>query len=139
MLWAINKSIGNEIQSTQTENQDVAGATSGGDGDRVSIKNLLTVAKLTKSKKLDLPKANFAKVNCFGTDFLTFEAKKAFIYLQKTFVEALILRHFDPKYYIHIKTNVLRYAISEVLSQMILNQHFSDHVIYEGPNSEIFQ
>ena len=66
-------------------------------------------------KKSDLSKAKFAKVD-FETDFLTPKAKKTFIYLKKTFTKALILRHFDPKYYIQIETNALGYAISRVLS-----------------------
>ncbi len=70
---------------------------------------------MTKFKKSDLLKANFAKVNS-GTDFLTLEAKKAFIHLQKAFIEVLILRHFDPERHIRIETDVLRYAIGEVLS-----------------------
>ncbi len=90
-----------EALSTQTtnnkKNQD-APASAGGGGVGGSIKNLSTIAnsaksknsKLSKSKKSDLPKANFAKVNS-GTDFLTSEAKKAFIHLQKAFTEALIL------------------------------------------------
>ena len=67
--------------------------------------------KLTKSKKSDLVKNNYP-----GTDFLTFEAKKAFIYPQKAFFKDLILRHFDPRYYIRIKTDLLGYTIGEVLS-----------------------
>ncbi len=86
--------------------------------------------KLTKSKKSDLPKANS------GTDFLTPEAKKAFIYLQKTFTKAPILRHFDPECHIRIETNALEYAIGGFQSQMTSNQHFSGHVTHENPNSD---
>ena len=70
-----------EILSTQVtknkKNQDVpssiAGANDGGIDE--SIKNLLTIVKLIRSKKSDLPKAKFAKINS-GTDFLTPKAKK---------------------------------------------------------------
>lgn len=50
------------------------------------IKNLSTIAKtkdLAKSKK-SVKTLDFAKVKFFGTDFLSFKAKKAFIYLQGT-------------------------------------------------------
>ncbi len=90
MLRTTNESIGDETQSTQAENQDVPSAACGASGGGVggSFENLSTAAKsakskkskLTKPKKSDLPKANFARVNS-GTDFLTPEAKKAFIHL----------------------------------------------------------
>ncbi len=64
---------------------------------------------------------NFAKANSSKTDFLTSEAKKAFIDLQKAFIEALILKNFDPKYYIRIETDVLGYTIGGVLSQITLD------------------
>ncbi len=100
-----------------------------------SIKNLSIVAKSTKSKKLDLPKANFVKVNS-RTDFLTHEAKKIFIHLQKVFTETPILRHFDPECHIQIETNTLGYAIGGVLSQMTWDQHSSSHIIHKNPNSD---
>ncbi len=70
---------------------DVAGKVNS-DSVNENIKNLLIVAKLAKSKKsnlikpkkLDLIKAkklNFAKANSLKIDFLTLEAKEAFIYL----------------------------------------------------------
>ncbi len=92
MLRTTNKLIGDEIQSTYAENQDVPSAAGGANGGGIggSFENLSTTAKLGKSKKStnfkrsDLPKANFAKVNS-GTDFLTTEAKKAFIHLWNVF------------------------------------------------------
>ncbi len=71
--------------------------------------------KLAKSKKSDLPRANFAKVNS-EINFLTLKAKKAFINLQKAFTKAPIFKRFDPEYHIRIETNALGYAISGVLS-----------------------
>ncbi len=133
-------------QATKNEkNQDAPANTGGGRVGR-NIKNLSTIAnlaeskksKLTKSKKSDLPKANFAKINS-RTDFLTFEAKKAFINLQKAFTEAPILRHFDPKYHIQIKTDVLEYAIGGVLSQITFNQYFSGHVTHKDLNSDFLK
>ncbi len=124
MLRTTNESTGDETQSTQVENQDVPNAVSGAGGGGVggSFENLSTTiksakskkSKSTKSKKSDLLKVNFAKVNS-GTDFLTLEAKKAFIYLRKAFIKASILRHFDPKRHILIKTDALEYAIGGFL------------------------
>ncbi len=89
---------------------------------------------MTKSKKSDLSKASFAKVNSSRTDFLTPEAKKAFIYLRKAFIKTLILRHFDIKCHIRIKTDASGYAIGGVLSQMTSDQHSSDYVTHKDPN-----
>ncbi len=71
---------GDESQSTQAENQDIPVAAGRADGGR-RIKNLSTIAKLTKSKKSNLSKANFAKLNSSKINFLIPEAKKAFIHL----------------------------------------------------------
>ena len=70
-------------------------------------------------------------------DFLTFEAKKAFIHLQKAFIKASILKHFDSKYHISIETNVLGYTISGVPSQMTAghsDQLFSNYVTHKNLN-----
>ena len=64
-------------------------------------------------------------------DFLNSRAKKAFIYLQKAFTEAPILRHFDLKRHIWIETDVSRYAIRRVFSQITSNQHFFGYVTYK--------
>ncbi len=142
----------NEALSTQTtenkKNQDVSSGTAGANSSGVgeSIENLSTAAKSTKSKKPKLTKPkksnvvkvqNFAKANSFEIDFLTPGAKEAFIHLRKAFTKALILRHFDPEYYIRIETNVLGYAIGRVLSQIIsdhLDQLFSNHVTQKNLN-----
>lgn len=58
-------------------------------------------------KRSDLSKANFAKANSSGTDFLTFETKKTFIQLQNAFTEVLILRYFDSERYMCIETDAL--------------------------------
>ena len=54
-------------------------------------------------------------------DYLTSAAKKIFNYLQHAFTQTSILKHFDPKWYIRIKTNALGNAISRVLSQLTLD------------------
>lgn len=82
----------------------------------VKILKMLSIIKIAKSKKPKLTKFNSSKTN-----FLTLKAKETFIYLQKVFTKALILRHFDPKCYIYIKTNTSGYIISEILSQINLN------------------
>ena len=53
--------------------------------------------------------------------FLTSNAREAFNRLRQAFTKAPILRHFDPECYIRIKTDVLGYAIGEVLSQLTPN------------------
>ncbi len=146
MLRTTDKSTGNELQNTQAENQDALGAAgrAGNGGVGRSFENLSTAVKsakskkpkLTKSKKSDLSKANSR------TDFLTPEAKEAFIHLQKAFTKALILRYFDPECHIRIKTDALRYAIGGVLSQITSDQHYSNHMTHEdliSSKSEIGQ
>ena len=54
-------------------------------------------------------------------DFLTPGARLAFTKLRQAFVKASILYHFNPKYHIQIKTNVLGYAIGGVLNQLTLD------------------
>ncbi len=136
-----NNNLG--AQATENnKNQDVSASASRGRVGR-NFENLLTAAKLakskksksTKSKKLDLTKGNFAKINS-GTDFLTPKAKKAFTHQWKAFTEAPILRHFNPEYHIRIETDALGYTIGRILSQMILDQHFSGHLTHEDLNSD---
>ena len=68
----------------------------------------------------------------FETDFLTSKAKKVFTHLQKAFTKVLILHYFDLKYHIHIETDILKYAISKILSQMTLDQPLTDYIIYKN-------
>ncbi len=134
-LTSILRTTDDEALSTQVtenkKNQDApSGIDSGGtiDGD---IKNLSSIVKSAKSKK-----PNFAKTN-FGIDFLTSRAKKTFIHLQKAFIEAPILRHFDPECHIQIVIDASGYAIDGVLSQMTsdhLDQLTSNHVIHKNIN-----
>ncbi len=142
-LISILQTIGNNDLGAQTnrhkENQDtIAGASGAGSGGvGRNNQNLSTIAnlakskksKLTKSKKSDLPKVNSR------TDFLTSQAKKAFIHLQKTFTKAPMFRYFDPKCHIRIETDVLGYAIDAVLSQKTSDQHFSGYVTHNDLNS----
>ncbi len=135
LLTSILRTTDNKALSTQAieneKNQNAPSAAGRTDGGNVggSIKNLSTAAKSAKSKK-----PNFANANS-GTDFLIPEAKETFIYLQKAFTEAPILRHFDLGRHIWIETDVSGYAIGKVLSQITSNQHSSRHVTHKDPNS----
>ena len=77
--------------------------------------------KLAKSKSRTRSGNNLEKPK-----FLTSKAKKAFNHLRQVFTKALILRHFDPKCHIRIKTNASGYAIRGVPSQLTLNPVTSD-------------
>ena len=77
--------------------------------------------KTSKSKKLFKPKKLFKSKKMVGLDFFIPKARLAFIKLRQAFVKALIFYHFDSKRYIRIKTDVLGYAIIEVLSQLTLD------------------
>ncbi len=126
-----------EALSTQAtankKNQDALVSVDGGIVVGGSIKNLSTIVNLAKSKK-SKSKANIAKANS-GTDFLISRAKKAFIHLQRAFIEAPILKYFDPEHHIWTGTDASGYAIGGVLSQMTSDQHSSGHVTHEDPNS----
>lgn len=86
---------------------------------------------MAKTKKLD-----FA---FFWVDFLIFGFKKTFIYIQKAYTKAAILRYFDSECNIYIKTDALGYAIGKVLSQITLEQHFSNYVTYKYANFSKFE
>ena len=55
------------------------------------------------------------------SNYLILDAKKAFNLLRYAFIQALIFQHFDPKRNMQIETDVLGYAIGEILSQLTLN------------------
>lgn len=46
----------------------------------------------------------------------------------------MILRYYNSKYYIYIKTDFLRYTIDRIFCQMILDQYFSDFITYKTNN-----
>ena len=133
LLTSILQTTDKKVLKTQVtenkRNQDTSASIGGVDNKNVdrNIKNLLFIVKLAKSKK-----PIFAKANFFGTDFFTTGAKEAFIYLQKAFIETLILRHFDLECHIRIETDVLGYVIDKVFSQITLGQFSSNHVTYEN-------
>ena len=139
MLWTTNDKVLSTQATKNKRNKAVlAGGSGDGAGDGVDrcIKNLSIIANLAKSKKAKLTKLKKsdllnAKAN-FGTDFLTPKTKKVFIHLWNAFIEALILRHFDPKRHIWIETDASGYAIGGVLSQLTSNQLLSNHVTYKN-------
>ena len=67
--------------------------------------------KTSKSKNLSKSKKTVG-----SSDFLIHEARLGFTELRQASVKAPILHHFDPKRHIQIETDVLGYAIGEVLS-----------------------
>lgn len=96
------------------------------------------MSKAQKSKKLaKLKKPKLAKTinKAFGTDFFTFGAKTAFLYLSMTFIKISIFDYFYPKSHIQIKTDVLRYSISKIICKLILDWNFFGYIIVENPNS----
>ena len=54
------------------------------------------------------------------SNFLPFEAKLVFLRLKQAFTEVSILYDFDPERYIRIEIDASGYAISGILSQLIL-------------------
>ena len=55
------------------------------------------------------------------TNYLTSIIKKAFLKLYQMFIKTSIFQYFDLKRYTQIETNILSYAIDEILSHLILN------------------
>ena len=74
------------------------------------------VEKLKKPSKSG-KSPNFDTKNS-GPNFLTPKARSAFNRLQLAFIKAPILWHFDPESHIRIVTDVLGYAIGDMLSQL---------------------
>ena len=70
---------------------------------------------LVKSKNYDFPKSRTEKA---GTGFFNPKTRLAFTQLRQAFVKAPIFHHFDPESHIRIKTDVLGYAIGDILSQL---------------------
>lgn len=126
------------------------------DGDKVvgrvdeKIENLSIDINFTKSKKLNSAKfkksnlakldlnskkSNFAKTNFCETDFFTLETKRTLIYLEKSFIKTTFFYYFESECHIRIETNILGYIISVILSQLTLDQHFSDHVTHKNRNN----
>ena len=110
-------------------------------GSNKSIKESikLKIRKLSKSQKLSkfwistklgkklLKSGNSSNFNIKknGSSFSTFDAKTAFNRLRLAFIKALILWNFDSKYHIQIETNILDYAISGILYQLIFGTNFN--------------
>ena len=70
-------------------------------------------SKNKKSKKL----TRMLNIKAIGKpNFLTLNARKIFNYLRLVFIKAPILRHFDLKSHIQIKTDASSYSIDGVLS-----------------------
>ena len=97
------------VQAIKDKKNKIASAGAGGIGgsssssgiDR-SIENLSTIANLAKkSKSIKLKNSGLPNLKANSrANYLTFEAKKAFIHLRKAFTKAPIFKYFDPKHYI---------------------------------------
>ena len=74
---------------------------------------------LIKSKNCDFP-PNFRNMEA-GPGFFTSKARLAFYHLKQAFVKTLILHNFDLECYFRIETDAFGYAISRILSQLILD------------------
>ena len=83
-----------------------------------------SISKVGKAKSKNITISNFlAKFkllieSSFGSGFLTSKARLTFAKLKQTFIKTQIFYYFDPKYYIHIKTNTFGYIMSRVFSQL---------------------
>ena len=101
------------------------GLNDGSKGVEPKTRKTSKTQKLSKSQKLDKSKKLLKSGNSpnFGITgpkpcFLIPEARLAFNCLWLAFTKAPILWHVDQEYHIRIKTDVLDYAISGVLSQL---------------------
>lgn len=79
------------------------------------IKICQPVAKSIKPNLYKCKILDFAKTDSSRTDVLTLKAKKAFIQLQNSYTEVLILCHFNAKPYVNIETDAFTYIIGVVL------------------------
>ena len=78
---------------------------------------LTSILKTITSCPADIKRTPKAPGN---SNFLTPEAKLAFLQLRQAFIKVSILYHFDLKRYIWNKTDVSDYAINDILSQIML-------------------
>ena len=129
-------------------NQEAEGGGNGGGGSGAAGRKVKNPSKAEKSKisakckkpaKVKKPNRDFAKTQAndtSGIDFLTSEARAAFIRLLKVFTEAPILHHFDREYNIRIDTDASGYAIGGVHSQLTSDLSDSDHMTSENSNPD---
>ena len=119
-LTAMLKTTGSSVASAfrVDDNEAIGGRGAGGRSDalRKSAKSK------SQTKSGHLGNSN----NSEEHKFLTSNAREAFNRLRQAFTKAPILRHFDPKYHIRIKTDASGYAIGGVLNQLTLNQVISN-------------
>ena len=76
---------------------------------------LTLMLKITTSSPINLEKTSKAPGN---SNFLTLEAKLAFLRLGSAFIEASILHYFDTEHYTRIETDASGYTIDGILSQL---------------------
>lgn len=68
-------------------------------------------------------------------DFLISKVKKAFIYLQNTYIKAWILGYFDIERYIYIETHVLGYVIDRLLNPTSWDPTYFYYMTYKNSDS----
>ncbi len=144
-FWIVRCSFSNYQRYDNNYNQEVWGGGAGVSAVGRKVKNVpkgkksKILAKSKKSTQAKKPDADFEKAKAneaSGIDFLTSEARVAFIRLWKPITEALILRHFDLECHIRIETDASGYSIWTILSQLTLDPSYSDHGTSENPNHD---
>lgn len=89
------------------------------------INKVKVYAKMTKSKGKNMVNPFFLKSQLstqnLESNFFTSKTRQSFIKLRKALTETLILHYFDPDSQICISIDAFGYTISEVLSQLTLN------------------
>lgn len=89
------------------------------DGNNVNDIDIVDVYKIAKSKSLIKPKAGF----------FILEIRLTFMKLRLAFIKAPILNHFNTKYNIQIKTDVLSYIISGIWNYLTSNNSAQWHLM----------
>lgn len=62
-------------------------------------------------------------------DYFISGTKKNFNFIQNAFIQTSIFYHFEPKYYMHIKSYMSKYIINRVLTQLSLDIINQQHLI----------
>ena len=111
-------------------NSVVSGVETFNQANSIKSKNQVETTKskiLVKSKNHDFPPNSRNKEA--RTGFLTLEAKLAFTKLRQAFVKTPIFHYFDSECHIRIETDASGYAISEILSQLTLDDFGQWHSV----------
>ena len=82
-----------------------------------------TSASTKRPTRVDYPFSDHISHNVSNpaknvSNYLTLDAKRSFDQLRQVFTEAPNLQHFDLEQYIWVETDLSKYAIGEMLSQL---------------------